>query len=64
MIRSRTGGGGGFGPALEREPADVQRDVLDGLVSVEAARTDYGVVLDDDLAVDAQATNQARSAAA
>ena len=42
----RTSGGGGWGDPLEREPVRVQADVIDGLVSVEAAREHYGVVLD------------------
>jgi N-methylhydantoinase B len=39
-------GGGGFGPALERDPQRVLDDVLDGKVSVERARSVYGVVVD------------------
>jgi N-methylhydantoinase B len=38
-----SGGGGGYGDPLEREPARVVEDVLDGYVSVEAAREHYGV---------------------
>ena len=37
-------GGGGYGCPLERDPAAVLEDVLDGKVSVEAARELYGVV--------------------
>jgi N-methylhydantoinase B len=40
------GGGGGYGPAYDREPEAVRDDVLDGVVSTEAARKDYGVVID------------------
>lgn len=36
-------GGGGMGDPRQRDPALVQRDVEDGLVSAEAARTIYGV---------------------
>jgi N-methylhydantoinase B len=36
-------GGGGFGPVEERDPDAVRDDVRNGLVSVEAARRDYGV---------------------
>jgi len=36
-------GGGGMGDPRQRDPALVQRDVEDGLVSPEAARTIYGV---------------------
>jgi N-methylhydantoinase B len=39
-----TSGGGGYGDPLERDPRLVLADVLDGKVSLEAARTAYGVV--------------------
>jgi len=54
-------GGGGFGPPFARDPAAVLADVLDGKVSVAAAREKYGVVIVDG-AVDAEATTAARSA--
>lgn len=38
-------GGGGFGDPLERDPEAVLEDVIDGYVSVERARRDYGVVV-------------------
>jgi N-methylhydantoinase B len=38
-------GGGGFGDPLEREPQMVLADVIDGYVTVERARKDYGVVI-------------------
>ena len=37
-----TPGGGGLGDPRDRPPAKVRRDVLDGLVSAEAAGRDYG----------------------
>jgi N-methylhydantoinase B len=40
-------GGGGFGDPLRRDPAAVARDLADGLVSPEAARDVYGVVVGD-----------------
>jgi len=40
-------GGGGYGDPFERDPEAVLSDVLDGFVSVEAARRDYGVVIAD-----------------
>lgn len=49
------GGGGGYGDPLERDAALVLDDVLDGVVSVVAARTQYGVVVVDG-AVDEQST--------
>ncbi len=36
-------GGGGMGDPKERDPALVARDVEDGLVSPESARTVYGL---------------------
>jgi len=55
-----TGGGGGFGMPLERDPERVRADVLDGYVSREAAARDYGVVLDDALVVDLEASARLR----
>jgi len=46
IVHMQTGGGGGFGVPRERDPERVRIDVLDGFVSVEAARREYGVVLD------------------
>ena len=56
----RTGGGGGWGDPLERDPEAVRSDVLEELVSKEAARDDYGVVLREDLSVDPAATRALR----
>jgi N-methylhydantoinase B/oxoprolinase/acetone carboxylase alpha subunit len=56
-------GGGGLGNPRERDPARVREDVVRGYVSLEAARDDYGVVLDPhDLHVDADATARLRQA--
>ena len=56
------GGGGGWGDPLARDPAAVREDVLDELVSLEAARREYGVVLDPaTLALDAAATAALRA---
>jgi N-methylhydantoinase B len=38
-------GGGGYGNPLEREPDMVLTDIIEGYVSVERAKTDYGVVV-------------------
>ncbi|HEY1689107.1 MAG TPA: hydantoinase B/oxoprolinase family protein [Solirubrobacteraceae bacterium] len=43
-----SGGGGGFGDPLSRDPELVGADVAEGYVSVEAARRDYGVVSGSD----------------
>jgi N-methylhydantoinase B len=42
----RAGGGGGFGPAAERDPEKVAWDVRQGYVSLGAARDLYRVALD------------------
>jgi N-methylhydantoinase B len=47
LLRLRTTGGGGWGDPFEREPELVLEDVLRGLVSVESAERDYGVVVRD-----------------
>jgi len=62
VIEFRTACGGGYGVPLDRDPELVARDVRDELVSVEAARRDYGVVLDSGaLAPDAEATERERA---
>ena len=43
-----SGGGGGYGHPLERDPEMVVEDVIDGYVSLEAARDIYGVIVADD----------------
>jgi N-methylhydantoinase B len=45
-IGFRSAGGGGFGSALERDILAVEKDVNYGYVSIEKAKTDYGVVID------------------
>lgn len=57
IISVQTGGGGGYGDPLERDPEAVRLDVVRGYVSLEAAARQYGVVLDPEtLEIDAQAT--------
>ena len=41
-VRLETPGGGGYGPAAERDREAVARDVRLGYVTPEAARGDYG----------------------
>jgi len=58
-----TAGGGGWGDPLERDPARVAQDVLEGYVSLTAARDHYGVILDPTtLAIDHAATTALRAA--
>ncbi len=47
LLRLRTTGGGGWGDPFLREPELVLQDVLRGLVSVESAERDYGVIIKD-----------------
>lgn len=62
VVSLRLPGAGGYGSPLEREPALVLRDVRDGKVSLEAAREEYGVVIDPDAwTVDETATRELRS---
>ena len=61
VIAYQHGGGAGFGPPLARDPEAVKEDVLDEYVSIEAARSRYGVILkgsieEYDLEVDHDAT--------
>ncbi|MGB7948601.1 MAG: hydantoinase B/oxoprolinase family protein [Candidatus Binatia bacterium] len=41
-----TGGGGGYGPPTDRNPEYIERDLMRGYVSAEAAARDYGVKYD------------------
>jgi N-methylhydantoinase B len=55
-------GGGGYGDPLERDPEMVREDVIQGYVSLERAREDYGVVIDPTtMKVDKDATSRRRS---
>ncbi|MBN9509468.1 MAG: hydantoinase B/oxoprolinase family protein [Alphaproteobacteria bacterium] len=60
-VRSFSCGGGGYGPPSERDPAVVARDVREGWISAERARTVYRVALDAAGAPDAAATAALRS---
>jgi N-methylhydantoinase B len=60
VVSFQQSGAGGYGDARERDPARVRDDVLDGYVSLEAARARYGVVLDDDGTVNESATRALR----
>jgi N-methylhydantoinase B len=55
-IVSISSGGGGYGPAHERDPAHVRGDVVEGWVSAERAEAIYGVVLAGDGSVDEEGT--------
>jgi N-methylhydantoinase B len=54
-------GGGGYGDPLYRDPDSVLRDVRHDLITTEIAADKYGVVIDDNQAVDAKATQALRT---
>lgn len=56
----RTAGGGGWKDPFDRPSEKVAKDVKNGLVSAEKAKSDYGVVLNADLSVDDSATETLR----
>jgi N-methylhydantoinase B len=63
VFRHVCAGGGGSGSPLERDPALVLEDVLDGKVTPAAARARYGVVIaDGGTSIDRAATAAARAA--
>lgn len=53
---------GGYGDPLERDPDQVVSDIFDGFATLEQAREDYGVVIDEgSMTVDAAATEELRA---
>jgi len=59
VVRIITPNGGGYGDPLERNPALVLRDMQDGLIGLQDAEKDYGVVIVGGQ-VDAEATQELR----
>ena len=41
VVVVETGGGGGYGPPSERDPAAIERDLLHGYITPAAAQRDY-----------------------
>jgi N-methylhydantoinase B len=60
-IRLKLPGGGGVGDPRTRDPQRVLDDVLDGFITAQDARRDYGVVIDADGRVDLAATQRLRN---
>lgn len=61
VLVNSTGGGGGYGPAFERDAAKVAHDVRNGFVSPESAARDYGVVVNPDYSVNKAETDRLRT---
>jgi N-methylhydantoinase B len=59
-IRLETPGGGGYGNALERDPAAVAEDVRLGYVSVQAAADSYKCSISTDGVLDSKETDRMR----
>jgi len=56
------GGGGGYGDPLLRPADKVAREVRDGIISLEAAKQDYGVAVDpESFAVNEEETGKLRA---
>ncbi|GAA4550973.1 hydantoinase B/oxoprolinase family protein [Pseudonocardia xishanensis] len=68
IFRYQTGGGGGWGDPLDRDPERVKRDVRDEYLTIEGAYRDYGVRVvgsplthPEELTVDTEATERRRA---
>jgi len=61
MVTIDAAGGGGCGNPFERDPELVERDVLEGYVSIEKAIENYGVVIDPKtMKIDTEETKKLR----
>ncbi|MDP4157496.1 MAG: hydantoinase B/oxoprolinase family protein, partial [Bacillota bacterium] len=55
------GGGGGYGSPIQRDIENVEEEVLAGMLSIEKAKSEYGVEFDQATGkVNFEATNQLR----
>jgi N-methylhydantoinase B len=55
-------GGGGYGDPYQRPAERVREDVINGLLSLEKAKEEYGIVLDPStLALDESETQRLRA---
>jgi N-methylhydantoinase B len=61
VLYMRVASGGGYSDPLERDPMLVRNDVQNFIVSRDAARSVYGVILDEELQVDFEATAELRA---
>lgn len=63
VVEVATGGGGGYGDPLDRDPDRVLEDVQDAYIGTEAAESAYGVVIVGDAGdrrIDREATEETR----
>jgi N-methylhydantoinase B len=60
VLSIRLPGSGGYGNPLERDPKVVRWDVVNGKISLESARGNYGVVLNPDLSLNEEETKALR----
>jgi N-methylhydantoinase B len=61
VFEFRCASGGGFGDALDRDPVEVGADIERGVFDAEVAERVYGVIFDDEGAVDQAATDAHRA---
>jgi len=62
VVTMDAAGGGGYGNPLERNLELIENDVIDGYVSIETARKDYGAVINPNtMKVDVDASEELRA---
>ena len=57
VVETKTGGGGGNGDPMQRPFEEVAQDVKKGFLTAQAARRDYGVVVEAHGTVDEAASS-------
>ncbi len=60
VLSIRLPGSGGYGNPLERDPKVVRWDALNGKISLDSAKENYGVVLNPDLTLNEEETKALR----
>ena len=61
VLFQQAGGGGGYGDPRLRDPSKVAQEIKNGIIRLESAREDYGVVIDpDSFEVDRKETENLR----
>ena len=60
VVRLVSPSGGGYGSAFERDPDLVREDVIDGFITSEQAKTQYGVAMTAEMQIDSTATETLR----